>query len=261
MDPYLESPTNWRDFHESFIAYARETLNMLLPPRYVARIEERLSIEPIDENIYPDLVLLKREAARRSVSDASVGTAVAEADIPVTISVLRDNEPKDSYIEIVAVRDRKRVVTTIEMLSPTNKTPGKGREDYVDKQRQLLDSPTHLIEIDLLRSGKHTVAPPLDSVLSKVGSFDYLVSLHRGGHGLEFEIWPNSVRKRLPRIRVPLDPPDRDIPLDLQAVFDRSYDTGAYDRDMDYSEAPDPPLEGEDAEWMANLLREKGLRE
>jgi hypothetical protein len=69
------------------------------------------------------------------------------------------------------------------------------------------------------------------------------------------------VRERLPRIWVPLEEGVPDLVLDLQAVFDRNYDIGNYARHTDYTKDPVPPLEGEDAEWMAILLREKGLRE
>lgn len=38
----------------------------------------------------------------------------------------------------------------------------------------------------------------------------------------------------LPRIRVPLADSEPDIVLDLQAVFERCYDEGAYTRRVDY---------------------------
>ena len=53
------------------------------------------------------------------------------------------------------------MVTTIEVLSPRNKTAGsEGRKLYRQKQREILSSDTHLLEIDLLRAGQHTVAAP-----------------------------------------------------------------------------------------------------
>jgi Protein of unknown function (DUF4058) len=46
--------------------------------------------------------------------------------------------------------------------------------------------------------------------------------------------------------------------LDLQAVIDQCYRNGGYDEDIDYSVAPDPPLNVEDAHWADTLLREAG---
>ncbi|MFQ6042589.1 MAG: DUF4058 family protein, partial [Candidatus Poribacteria bacterium] len=36
MDPYLENPVWWPDFHHSFITYARDALQPGLRPRYRA---------------------------------------------------------------------------------------------------------------------------------------------------------------------------------------------------------------------------------
>ena len=42
MDPYIEHPTWWGGVHQGMIAYAREALNALLPPAYVADMGERI---------------------------------------------------------------------------------------------------------------------------------------------------------------------------------------------------------------------------
>lgn len=44
MDPYLESPKHWSDFHYRFIAHWCEILNEHLPRRYAARVEERVRL-------------------------------------------------------------------------------------------------------------------------------------------------------------------------------------------------------------------------
>lgn len=55
-----------------------------------------------------------------------------------------------------------KVVTVIEVLSPGNKAGGGlGRKVYMEKQRELIYSDTNLLEIDLLRSGAHTVLATL----------------------------------------------------------------------------------------------------
>ena len=42
MDPYLESPAHWPDFHFTFVNYLREALLAALPAHYTARIGERV---------------------------------------------------------------------------------------------------------------------------------------------------------------------------------------------------------------------------
>ena len=52
------------------------------------------------------------------------------------------------------VRDRqdRELVNVIELLSPSNKRAGDDREQYLAKRREILRSPAHLVEIDLLRA-------------------------------------------------------------------------------------------------------------
>ncbi len=45
MDPFLETPLLWQDFHDSFLTYCRGSLQPYLPERYRARLGDRLVIE------------------------------------------------------------------------------------------------------------------------------------------------------------------------------------------------------------------------
>src|SRR3954464_1218835 len=44
MDPYLEDPAFWRDFHSRFINACSELLSDRLPDGYEARIDEQLRL-------------------------------------------------------------------------------------------------------------------------------------------------------------------------------------------------------------------------
>ena len=58
---------------------------------------------------------------------------------------------------------------------------------------------------------------------------------------------------------MPLKRDAEEVPLDLQYMIQRVYETGPYRRGyLDYRQPPVPPLSGEDAEWAEGLLR--GLR-
>ncbi len=164
------------------------------------------------------------------------------------------------FVEILSVGDDSRVITVVEVLSPSNKAVGSaGRELYLTKQQELFESQTHLIEIDLLRRGEHTVVAPREQLLGR-GIWDYLVCLHHGGQGNRCEVWPIMLRQPLPRIHVPLAPGDPDVVLDLQAVFNRCYDEGAYARRLNYRREPTPPLQEEEAVWADQVLRDRRLR-
>lgn len=169
---------------------------------------------------------------------------------------------RQPYLDIYTRQDSGvRLVTSIELLSPSNKTPGAhGREPYLQKQRELLCSNVHLIEIDLLRGGEHTTAVPLAAALPRTGPFDYHVCAHLFDRPAEFLVYPIRLEDPLPEVAVPLLPGVPPVPVNLQAVFERCYDFGPYRRSIRYADAtPIPPLRPDQAAWAARLLREKGL--
>jgi hypothetical protein len=64
---------------------------------------------------------------------------------PVVIRIPLD-ENKETFLQVFkGTLANKRLITSIEILSPTNKTRGKkGRKLYVRKQRQMLKSGVNL---------------------------------------------------------------------------------------------------------------------
>jgi len=258
MDPYLEHPALWPGVHQGLITFMWTTLNAVLPPRYTASIGERLYVVQPERDIYPDVMVLERPAPH-PVRQMTEGTAVA-IDPPWVLTI-EPVEIREVFIEILATGAEDQVVTVIEVLSPANKAPGSsGRQLYLTRQREVFESQTHLIEIDFLRRGEHTIAVPREE-LRRRGPWDYLICLHRGGQGKRYEVWATTVRQRLPRICVPLAHGDPDLALDVQAIFNRLYDEGGYARRIDYRHAPPAPLAGDDATWAGALLHERGWQE
>jgi hypothetical protein len=92
------------------------------------------------------------------------------------------------------------------------------------------------------------------NLAEKVRPWDYLVSVWRP-HTSDYELYPIPLRNRLPRIRVPLRPDDADVTLDLQAAFDRAYDSGPYPQRIDYHANVVPALPHDDADWASALTR------
>lgn len=254
MDPYLEKRTLWPDFHQRLITYISEQLQPQIRPRYNARIEERIHLIHPPQDYYPDVSIIRRP---RQEPRTSATSTPAIADEPYLIKVL-ETEFREPYIEIVYLPTGD-VVTTIELLSPINKT-GEGWQRYRQKQHQLLNSTTSLVEIDLLRFGEHTVAVP-EQRMRGVTRWRYLVSVHRTGQYGEFEVYFIPLNARLPRCRIPLRMPDADAVLDLPAVFNRTYEVSGYEDFIDYNELPPgPPLSDEEIDWLDALLQEKGVR-
>jgi hypothetical protein len=258
MDPYLENPAYWQGFHNWWIGNLSAVLNKVLPEPYASYTEIRCYIERSQESIRPGLLLQTK--SKFAAKSKRGGAAVADAsDLPLHFEVW-PIENREAYITIRDVTRKQQVITTIELLSHTNKTArNEGRRLYRQKQDTILSSDSHFIEIDLLRSGQYTVAVP-EAVFENEIVRDYLVCLHRAKTGAAFDAWPVGIRDRLPRISVPLEDGVPDVVLDLQAVMDRAYDEGSYLRKTDYTHPAIPPLNLEDQVWANALLKRKGLR-
>ncbi|MEW4566891.1 DUF4058 family protein [Tautonia sp. JC769] len=253
MDPYLEHPGLWPGFHNWFIIALAEAMQPRLRPRYVAAVEARLYIEGADRESIPD-VLVHRTPSSTSAPVQRPGFAVAEEDAPVIVQA-SPAEVSESYLTILDRSSGQKVVTVIELLSPSNKQGGPGRKLYRSKQRDLLRSDVHLVEIDLLRTGRHTVAVPR-GLAEPRGPYDYLICVNRAKRPRdEYELYPRSLRRPLPTISVPLARGDDDLRVPLQPVLEHTYDAGSYRDRIPYDRPCVPPLSSDDQAWADALIR------
>jgi len=249
MDPWMEEPNVWVGVHPRLLIYIADLLQPLLGNRYVAAIEERAYITTVEKVIAPDVMV------RESRSDQySPSAAVAEIDDSVVIEI-GDVEARESYIEIVDIRSGREVVTVIEVVSPGNKRAGTGRKEYLDKQKKVLSSRSNLVEIDLLRGGKHLLAVP-ESEARDVKDYDYLISVCTpSNYYKRFRIYPRTIQERLPKLLIPLKPDDPLVPLDVQILLDRVYEAGIYATHLDYSKRCHPRLTSEDEAWAQEQIK------
>ncbi len=253
LDPYLECSGTWLDVQASLLTCIRDDLNRSLGPQYVARLGERViaaASERERQKRLPGISVSKAKGSSRA-------TGAAEHDVPVRIR-MELHQHVERYITIMDPKGAK-IVAVIELLSPTNKTPGAGARQHAEKQGEVLESDTHLVEIDLLRGGDWTVAVP-EALARRSTEFDCLVSVSRAQDRGEFEVYPILLERRLPRIGIPLLRRDADVVADLQSVHDRCYDRGRYRESLDYARDPEPPLQKKRLPWVRSVLRKAGLR-
>jgi hypothetical protein len=263
MDPYLEHPEFFPGLHDRLINELSAVLQKSLPPVYYAEIRSRVWVDYVERPFEPDVNVL-RSPQRVETPENGVEAVVSVSTEPVVVvapEFAADDEDRELSAEIYTIQGERRLVTAIEVLSPSNKARGTdGRLLYIRKQRELLDSKAHLVEIDLLRGGAFTSAVPRKRAIEEAGWFDYHVCIHRYDELGKFFVYPIPLRLRLPQIAIPLSPGDAPVNLDLQTVFDRCYEAGPYARLSLYvGRTPEPPLRPEDAEWATRLLRERGL--
>lgn len=261
MDPYLEHPQLWAGFHHTLITYIRDFLRPLLSPRYIAAVEDRVYLEGADREIVPDVWVRRGQAKSRDLPRSSVPSSLAslEEETPILVRVPA-LEVHEGYITILDRRSRQKVVTVIEVGSPTNKHAGPGRKLYKAKQRELLASDVHLVEIDLLRKGPHVLAIPKRTARREAGDYDYLSCVNRAKECRdEYELYPARLRGKLPRILVPVAGDDPDVKLEIQQVLAQTYDAGTYREWIDYSKPCVPRLPAEDQAWADELIRQAGI--
>jgi hypothetical protein len=255
MDPYLEHPNLWAGVHLLLIAAIAEALTPSLRPKYSISVEVRMYQGGGDQAI---LVGVPDAAIQRVVSETGAQVqSVAIADPPMEPIKVRLSMPaleRQGYLEIREVAT-KTVVTAIEILSPTNKRAGRGRQEYEEKRSQILASSTHLIEIDLLRAGQ-----PM-ALLSDRPASDYRILVSRAEQRPLADWYALNLPNPLPMIPVPLQLGDSEPLLNLKQVLDTVYDRAAYDLKLDYRADPEPPLAAATTLWADQLLIAANLRQ
>ena len=252
IDPYLEQPSRWEDFHGRFMAKVCDVLVPQVQPRYIATMVKMLFLAVEDEptrHFKPDAFVVESDSA--AAAEFGARTAVLE---PPTKLLHPDPELAERHFQ-VEIRDGEgqQVICTIELLSRTNKNRGRNRDAYELKRTRTMSSGSHFIELDLLRTRPRAPGaqnpPPLD----------YYAMVSRAEERPSVGFWPILLRDRLPKIPVPLKSPDADAVLDLQAVLDATYDAARYGDYIYRYGPPDPPLDEADADWAGGRLAEAGL--
>jgi hypothetical protein len=248
MNPYLEGPRFWRDFHDSFIIALRDDLaGQVLQRGYFVSVNEQVYLrefwsdygEPFGR---PDISVGIRDGT--TLTESTGGTATMAVPLKSRI----DDVVPDEGVNFLEVIDRntEEIITTIEVLSPSNKFLGKDRGTYVAKRRRILESPVHLVEIDLLRAGPRM--PFADQPRC-----DYLVAVSRANSRPDVDMWPFGIRDPFPPIPVPLRDGEQDAALNLKSVLDGVYDRAGYGFRI-YSHEPEPRLNSVDAAWAMSLI-------
>jgi hypothetical protein len=155
MDPYLEERDLWPGIHASLIVSLQRALVPLVRPKYHVIIEERVYEGVQGEvDIVGDLTVVGRSEPAAGSNGRGGGGLRGEGHASVlTVELPKPVEIRERYLEIRRTGSRD-VVTVIEILSPSNKRRGRGRDEYEKKRMEIAGATTNLVEIDLLRAGE-----------------------------------------------------------------------------------------------------------
>lgn len=194
-------PSPWPSFHSHHIAKMVEILNSVLPSNYIAIGERSLQLHDIaDDNQLP------RAVAIRQVTQA---------------------------------QRFGRIVTRIELLSPSNKPDSYHHEAYQINRNEAIRSGIPLVEIDYLHQ-QPPIVPGMPVYPHEADAYPYYVALtdprpsieqgHVYGYGF-------GVMDAIPQIPVPLADDDR-VLLDLNRVYHAVFVTGRWGILLDYTQHP-----------------------
>jgi Protein of unknown function (DUF4058) len=240
MNPFLEAPELWSEFHSRMIVAIADALDESLSRDYRVAVEKRVYLDQGDETVLigiPDVSVM-------SVPNVPAApTAVLTA--PITVEVPLEEEVQERFLEIREVATG-RVVTVIELLSPKNKRSKVGREAYLKKRRQIMMSQTHWVEIDLLRGGD---ALPMTGAIES----DYRILVSASECRPKAQLYAFNLQQVIPTIAVPLNG-TATVSLDLQPLLHRVYDKARFELAIDYQQSLSPKLSDQDTAWILSCM-------
>jgi hypothetical protein len=209
MDPYLEAPHIWPDLHDALAAEIRNDLNQTLPTPYYARLEMRPELGIMEERavrqrIVPDITVVRHPRPAHEPDAGSLAVLTQprrEVSKFIEYEVVTD-AIRHHFVEIRDSAQAHKLITLLEIVSPSNKRAGPDREAYEAKQREVLKSDANLIELDLLRGGRRILPElTLDALIQELEPPPaYVVLVNRAWRrdrgAAAYQVFPISTRGR-----------------------------------------------------------------
>jgi hypothetical protein len=251
VDPFVEDQGLWPDLHHTFITFWRAAINRILPPGYVARVDDRFEIiERPNQSLaqrLPDVSIEHVGTTTAPAYPAATGVPAGAVLLePVPIPLTIETEHREAFIEIVRLPGN-RLVSVLELLSPTNKS-GIGYRGYLNKRNEVLLNDVSLVEVDLLIEGERI---PLERPLPDGHYYTFISRVSRRPW-CDVLAW--NVSQRMPAIPIPLLPEHGEVWVDLQAIFDEAFASAGFDRELDYQRPLSLPFDQQALDWIHGIV-------
>jgi Protein of unknown function (DUF4058) len=241
-----EQPSVWPAFHSAHVNHIADFLNEKLPGNYTAYSEQALQVRGVDwggdivlNRPRPDVSIFQQRPSTESPALSSVVSSPTwEATIATVI------EPLKRLIGVVirvveGDATLGRVVTRIELLSPSNKPGGSDASAYDDKRIETLEEGIPLIEIDYL----HETPPVIHTIPvypDDPGAYPYMIAVSDPRPTWDIgkvTVYGFGVRDVLPTILIPLLNDER-IAFDFNAVYQHTFVARRFHNLINYGDEP-----------------------
>lgn len=241
----------WEEFHTAHLVDLARTIETQLPPGYRVRLERSLQIRDYHpdtgEKIYrpkPDITIIEVGSVARTGIPFGSALATPTAIFPVIETLPEQDEAE--YLRSLVIHEMVggemgKPVTRIELLSPTNKPPGDGAEQYIAKRDTALRSGLPLVEIDYL----HESASPIRSIPSypngQAGSYPYTIAVTDPRPSLpdgQAFVYGFRVDDPIPAVAIPLSG-EEFLPFDFGVPYHQTFSSlSSFYEAADYEQRP-----------------------
>lgn len=254
LNSFLQTPgtreeaSYWPTFHGQTIVQMVITLNLHLPDNYIALNERSFQSRSLEDFVgtlaiqqpRPDVTVFQRQTSAVSTPLAvSTATPTWEAALADVVEPIR--QPMAVAIrELVAPRELGRIVTWIELLSPSNKPSGSHYDTYAIKRVEALETDVPLIEIDYLHESRSPLLQ-LPRYLHDADAtpFSIIVSDPRPNWAQgKVQVYGFHIGQPIPAFPLPLAGEER-VMFDLNAVYRNTFQTGRWHIFLDYAAVPE----------------------
>jgi len=237
-----DQPALWSSFHASHINHITDFLNDTLPNGYIALSEQSLQVRTEVDNVIkrprPDVTVFEQSQPKITGTQSPSVTPTWQAEITDTVV-------DEEFYMAVVIRELGeqgrlgKVVTRIELLSPSNMPHQSGYSAYRMKRIENLRSGIPLIEIDYLHEFESPIVNfpqyPHDE-----NSTAYYIALNDPRPTWDegtVKVFGSSVDEPLKSFPIPLTD-EVELVFDIDAVYQHTFERHRYYTLVDYGNIP-----------------------
>lgn len=219
---------DWESFHARWAVALADMLNGLLPPRYLAEVQIHIGRQ-VEADVAEFELVPSIYDEEGNGSPGGVAVEVQAWAPPAAVQTVDIAFPDDIEVHVFDMRDSKRLVAVIELISPGNKDRPEARRTFAAKCVAYLQRGIGLIIVDIvtIRGGNlhREVLDLLGQAESSALPADVAMyaaayrPAHRGDKN-QLDLWPAALALAQPLPLLPLALRGAFfVPVDLEATY------------------------------------------